>query len=444
MDRSFGSVIKEYYKNYGDYINAFRSFPLDVDGLKPVERRVLVTLHRVARDKFVKSAKVVGATIATLHPHGDQACYGALVQLVKNGFVDGQGNWGSDVGKEGTQAAAFRYTECKLNSTTEDMALKMLSHVPWKESELDDEPEFLPAMLPFCLMGRNPTIGIGFGYRCLFPVYKRKDLYKRLLFLLGKGSKTIISPDLNCKILSTNRFSEKLLKTGKATIEVSGILEFNDSEHNIILKSWQFDKTFDSIQKKVDKKTKFITTGEVGVYDNSSEETNIVFQVVRTRNKNDIYNRLKEVLVEAVKGSISFSCTTVDSNGKVKIKPVDNFLLDTFNNYKSVKKTKLDTDIDLCNQKIEELDLLKKIRPSLHECLRNRELRDNINKSIIHINKKSGVSKNKIKDLLSKYKISSLLVMKDNREEIMKKIEVIKDDLENLEEVVLEEIKQCI
>jgi len=106
-------IIPKLYKEYGEYINSFRAFPLGIDGLKPVERRVLLTAYLVAKDKFVKSARIDGTCIARFHPHG--GVYGTIVNLVNQGFLDGQGNFGCKYGVEPVGAAAPRYTEAKIS-----------------------------------------------------------------------------------------------------------------------------------------------------------------------------------------------------------------------------------------------------------------------------------------------------------------------------------------
>ena len=84
-----------FYSEYGRYINRFRAIPFFVDCLKPVERRVLLVLWEEAKNKLVKSAKIVGSTIGKYHAHGDQSCYGSLVQLVHQNYAIGKWNWGS-------------------------------------------------------------------------------------------------------------------------------------------------------------------------------------------------------------------------------------------------------------------------------------------------------------------------------------------------------------
>jgi DNA gyrase/topoisomerase IV subunit A len=108
------NVVTNLYPEYLRYIDSFRAIPWKIDALKPVERRLLLTVHEVARTKLQKSAKVVGFCLGKWHPHGDIACYEALAGLVNRGLVTGQGNWGS-MGLEDMSCAAQRY--CLIGQT---------------------------------------------------------------------------------------------------------------------------------------------------------------------------------------------------------------------------------------------------------------------------------------------------------------------------------------
>ena len=171
--------VPEFYRSYGKYVNAFRAFPLDLDGLKPVERRVLLSAYQIASERFVKSARVDGHCLGHYHPHGTS--YGTIVQLVRQGFLSGQGSFGANIGVEPTPPAAMRYTGCRLSKTTKSLAFKLIKYVPWQLGELDEkEPLFLPTMFPLCLLGEEYTQGIGFGYKTFIPCFKIEDLYKRI------------------------------------------------------------------------------------------------------------------------------------------------------------------------------------------------------------------------------------------------------------------------
>jgi len=101
-------IIPIFYSEYGRYINRFRAIPSFIDGLKPVERRVLLSLHKEGRKKAVKSATIIGYALGHLHPHGDQSLYDTLVNIVNQEYAKGEGNWGSP-GLEDDYAAAYRY-----------------------------------------------------------------------------------------------------------------------------------------------------------------------------------------------------------------------------------------------------------------------------------------------------------------------------------------------
>lgn len=101
-------IIPVFYSEYGRYISRFRMIPLNIDGLIPVNRRLLLTMHRIAR-KTTKSARIVGELIGTLHAHGDSAAYESLVNLVRNGFADStKSTWGGP-GLIDAPAPASRY-----------------------------------------------------------------------------------------------------------------------------------------------------------------------------------------------------------------------------------------------------------------------------------------------------------------------------------------------
>jgi len=172
------------YKRYGNYINSNRSFPLAIDGLKPVERRILLVAYQIAKDKFVKSARIDGTTLAKYHPHS--SVYSSIVQLANQGFLNKQGNFGNNLGTDPSSAAASRYTEVKLSQHIDKIVFSnLLKYVPWELQETDEnEPKFLPSQYPLCFLGKEYTMGIGFGYRTLIPCYHENDLKNRLKWLL--------------------------------------------------------------------------------------------------------------------------------------------------------------------------------------------------------------------------------------------------------------------
>jgi len=353
--------LPKLYKDYGEYSN-YRNFPNSIDGLKPVERRVLLSAFKIAKNKFVKSRQVDAYTIGHYHPHGE--CYGTIVQLVRQGFLEGQGNFGTNIGVEPIGAAAPRYTECKLDQRTLDLAFKYINCVPWVTTELDDkEPFHLPTMFPICLMGKEYTQGIGFGFKTFIPCYRVNDLYQRLLWLLGKRKrKPTIIPITDCQITASKEDLEKLLTTGKAKIAIEGIIIENIRKNVAVLKSWPPGKRFESFLNKFSKE---LDTGLIGFSDLSVEETEIVFQVLRERNRDKIFRAFVKKLKKAVKGFISFETILVDENQNVTLKPIDDMLMDTYNMFQAVNEEMLNQEIANLDDVISEYNALELIREPL-------------------------------------------------------------------------------
>jgi len=420
------------YKDYGDYSN-YRNMPLDIDGLKPVERRALLSAFTIARNKLVKSRQVDAYTIGHYHPHGE--CYGTIVQLVRQGFLEGQGNFGTNIGVEPVGPAAPRYTECKIANKTIDMAFKYIKHVPIVDTELDDkEPLYLPTMFPLCLCGTDYTQGIGFGYKTYIPCYQIKDLYQRLLWLLKvRKRKPIIAPITDCKITCKPEVLDELLTTGKARISVEGIYKIDKRKNELTLSSWPPGKRFESLLNKFSKE---LNDNMIGFTDLSVTETKIVFQVTRERNRDKIFGSFVKKLDKLIKGFIPFEIVLVDGNRTVVKKSVDQMLLDTYTMFSKTNKTFLNYEIDKLNSVVEEYRALELIRQPLSECIKSDLT---IDQTIDEIANSTPVSKPVIKELIGKYMIRKLLTLNTDTNELESKINEYKHNLENLDEYVIQQ-----
>ncbi len=161
---------RQAYLNYSMYVINDRALPSLGDGLKPVQRRIVYAMSELglkAASKFKKSARTIGDVIGKFHPHGDSACYEAMVHMAQSfnyryPLVDGQGNWGSQ--DDPKSFAAMRYTESRLRDYAE-LLLSELGQgtVDWKPN-FDGtlrEPEILPARLPNVLLNGGSGIAVG-------------------------------------------------------------------------------------------------------------------------------------------------------------------------------------------------------------------------------------------------------------------------------------------
>jgi topoisomerase-4 subunit A len=163
------SFAERSYLEYAMSVVMGRALPDVADGQKPVQRRILYAMHELGLyppTRHIKSARVVGDVLGKYHPHGDAAAYDALVRqaqdfTVRYPLVDGQGNFGS---RDGDNAAAMRYTECRLTSIAELLLSEIDRDTVDFVTNYDGafrEPKLLPARLPFVLLNGSSGIGVG-------------------------------------------------------------------------------------------------------------------------------------------------------------------------------------------------------------------------------------------------------------------------------------------
>ncbi|MDE6833972.1 MAG: DNA gyrase subunit A [Ruminococcus sp.] len=183
--------------NYAMSVIVSRALPDIRDGLKPVHRRILYTLHEngLTPDKaYRKCADTVGAVLGRYHPHGDTSVYDALVRLAQDfsmryPLVDGHGNFGSI---DGDGAAAYRYTEAKMSKITLDMLTDINKDTVNFVSNYDDrlkEPEVLPSRFPNLLV--NGSVGIAVGMATNIPPHNLGEIIDGLKFLIHNPDCTL-------------------------------------------------------------------------------------------------------------------------------------------------------------------------------------------------------------------------------------------------------------
>ncbi|MFA4890531.1 MAG: DNA gyrase subunit A [Candidatus Paceibacterota bacterium] len=174
--------MKDSYLAYAMSVIVSRALPDVRDGLKPVHRRILYTMHQMGLNhsaKYKKSAAVVGGALGDYHPHGDAALYGAMARLAQDfmmryPLVDGQGNWGSI---DGDAPAAYRYTEARMTSIAgemlKDIEKETVNFRPNYDNRLK-EPEVLPAAIPQLLI--NGVLGIAVGMATDIPPHNLTEV----------------------------------------------------------------------------------------------------------------------------------------------------------------------------------------------------------------------------------------------------------------------------
>jgi DNA gyrase subunit A len=194
---SLEAEMRHSYLDYAMSVIVGRALPDVRDGLKPVHRRVLFAMHEantVWNRPYVKCARVVGDVLGKYHPHGDGATYEALVRMVQDfslryPLIDGQGNFGS---VDGDAAAAYRYTECRLEKISAEMLADIdketVDFVPnYDGKEL--EPTVLPARIPNLLI--NGSSGIAVGMATNIPPHNLTEIITACLALLDNPELTV-------------------------------------------------------------------------------------------------------------------------------------------------------------------------------------------------------------------------------------------------------------
>ncbi|CAA2929325.1 DNA topoisomerase IV subunit A [Arsenophonus endosymbiont of Bemisia tabaci] len=232
------------YLNYSMYVIMDRALPFIGDGLKPVQRRIVYAMSELGLSnaaKYKKSARTVGDVLGKYHPHGDSACYEAMVLMAqpfsyRYPLVDGQGNWGAP--DDPKSFAAMRYTESRLAKYAEmllsELGLGTVSWTPNFDGTLT-EPKTLPARLPNILL--NGTTGIAVGMATDIPPHNAREVASALVALLENPKVDlkmlmgfIPAPDYptEAEIISSKEDIQKIYQTGRGSIRLRAVWEMDD------------------------------------------------------------------------------------------------------------------------------------------------------------------------------------------------------------------------
>lgn len=236
--------MRESYLAYAMSVITQRALPDVRDGLKPVHRRILYTMHKMGLSstaKFRKSAAVVGDVLGKYHPHGDTAVYDALVKLAQEfttryPLVLGQGNFGSI---DGDSPAAMRYTEAKMTKITGEMLRDIEKEtVEWRPNydETRDEPVVLPAAVPNLLL--NGTLGIAVGMATNIPPHNLNEVVDACIHLIENPNASqdeifelVKAPDFPTgAVIFNQKDIRHAYATGKGGMVVRGEAEIVESK----------------------------------------------------------------------------------------------------------------------------------------------------------------------------------------------------------------------
>ncbi|WP_312270519.1 DNA topoisomerase IV subunit A [Pseudomonas sp.] len=244
--RSLADFTEQAYLNYSMYVIMDRALPHIGDGLKPVQRRIIYAMSELglsADAKHKKSARTVGDVLGKYHPHGDSACYEAMVLMAqpfsyRYPLVDGQGNWGAP--DDPKSFAAMRYTEARLSRYSEVLLTELgqgtVDWVPNFDGTMD-EPAVLPARLPNLLL--NGTTGIAVGMATDIPPHNLREVAAACIRLLDEPQSTVTQltehvpgPDFptEAEIVTPRADLLKLYETGRGSVRMRAVYRKEDGE----------------------------------------------------------------------------------------------------------------------------------------------------------------------------------------------------------------------
>lgn len=294
------NIVKEMEVSYLDYAMSVivqRALPDVRDGLKPVHRRILFSMHKSGLSfsaKYKKSATVVGDVLGSYHPHGDSSVYDAMVRMAQDfsmryPTISGQGNFGSI---DGDSAAAYRYTEAKMARISEellrDIEKDTVEFVPNYDGRLK-EPTVLPAVIPNLLL--NGTMGIAVGMATKIPPHNLSEVMDALTYMTDNPDATtedlmqfIKGPDFpTAGIIFNEKDIKHAYASGRGGVMLRGeaeIVETKAGTFQIIISSipYQVNKS-DLIVKIADLVREKKVEGIRDIRDESTRDIRIVIDL---------------------------------------------------------------------------------------------------------------------------------------------------------------------
>ncbi|KJG09299.1 DNA topoisomerase IV subunit A [Photobacterium kishitanii] len=230
---------EDAYLNYSMYVIMDRALPFIGDGLKPVQRRIIYAMSELglnATAKYKKSARTVGDVLGKFHPHGDSACYEAMVLMAqpfsyRYPLVDGQGNWGAP--DDPKSFAAMRYTESRLSRFSEVLLAEINQGTADWVPNFDGtmlEPKMLPARLPHILL--NGITGIAVGMATDIPPHNVREVANAAVHMIENPSadldqlmEFVQGPDYptEAEIITSKPDLKKMYATGRGSVKMRAI-----------------------------------------------------------------------------------------------------------------------------------------------------------------------------------------------------------------------------
>lgn len=360
------------YLDYSMYVILDRALPHIGDGLKPVQRRIVYAMSELglkATAKFKKSARTVGDVLGKFHPHGDMACYEAMVLMAqpfsyRYPLIEGQGNWGSP--DDPKSYAAMRYTESRLSAYS-DVLLGELGHgtvdwIPNFDGTLD-EPAILPARLPNILL--NGTTGIAVGMATDIPQHNLKEVVNALVHILDNPDATlkdickhIKGPDLptEAEIITPRSDLVDMYKSGNGSYRMRAVYTMEDDEIIITALPHQVSgaKVLEQIADQMQNKKLPLVAD---LRDESDHENPTRLVIVPRSNRVDVEMLMAHLFATTdLERSYRVNLNMIGLNGHPQVKNLLTILTEWLEYRKATVKRRLQYRLDIVNHRLHILE----------------------------------------------------------------------------------------
>lgn len=345
LSRSVAEFTEQAYLSYAMYVIMDRALPHIADGLKPVQRRIIYAMSELGLKntaKPKKSARTIGDVIGKYHPHGDSACYEAMVLMsqpfsYRYPLISGQGNFGSP--DDPKSFAAMRYTEAKLSHYANTLLHELeQGTVEWQDNFDGSlaEPATLPARLPNILL--NGTTGIAVGMATDIPPHNLKEVIKGCIALLKNPNlsdkqlaRYIPAPDLPTKaeIITSPDDLLQLQTTGRGSYKMRATYHIDDKEKNlVIIDALPYQISGNKIQEQIallinNKKLPWVTD----IHDEGDHENPCRIVLELRSNRVDVDTLMSHLFASTdLETSYRVNLNMIGKNGKPQVKSLKTIL----------------------------------------------------------------------------------------------------------------------
>lgn len=374
------------YLDYSMYVILDRALPHIGDGLKPVQRRIIYAMSELGLksvSKFKKSARTVGDVLGKFHPHGDMACYEALVLMAqpfsyRYTLIEGQGNFGSP--DDPKSFAAMRYTESRLSAYADSLLAEVeegtVDWVPNFDGTMR-EPSLLPARLPNVLL--NGTTGIAVGMATDIPPHNLREVVNAIVHLLDNPEATleevlkhVPGPDYptNAEIITPKADIKAMYRTGNGSIRMRAVYEEENEEIIITALPYQVSggKVLEQIaQQMQDKKLPLVSD----LRDESDHENPTRLVIIPRSNRVDVPALMNHLFATTdLERTYRVNLNMIGLNGRPQVKGLLQILNEWLEYRTGTVKRRLQHRLDVITRRLHILEGLMLVYLNLDEVIR--------------------------------------------------------------------------